>query len=56
MAEKPKEKLYEIIVRDDVSNIILRQIVISNNYNAVDLQAQKYKMFYGFGTTYEIEE
>ena len=56
MANRPKKELYEIIIHDDVGNVILKQIVLSNNYDAVELQAQKYQMFYGFNTTYNIEE
>ena len=54
MINKPERKLYVLTVTDDIGDILLIQNIVSDSYNAVDLQGQKHQMFYGFGTTYEI--
>lgn len=56
MKEEDKTGDYVVYVFDDRGNTILYQDIFDATFNQVDLHAQKLKMFYGFGTTYEITE
>ena len=47
----PKEEWYTLKIKDDMMDTLLTQEIVTNNPNLVELQAEKYVMFYGFGTT-----
>ncbi len=56
MKEEDKTGDYMVEVFDDRDDVILSQDIFDATFNQVDLHGQKLKMFYGFGTTYEITE